>query len=104
MIFIKKIFVAIDKLFLKLKYVPYIFPLLIISTLFVLPVPLKYLFNSPAIYTNTVFASEAFKNLPIANNILLILHIAAALPAIIIGPFLFIPKLRSAYTPSGICV
>ncbi len=86
----------LDQLFAKMTKVPYIFPFLVFGTLFVLPVPLKYLFNTPIIYTNNLFAAEAFST-PIINNLLLAVHIAVAIPSILIGPFLFIVPLRKAY-------
>lgn len=93
---VKTFFNFLDKAFLKLTNVPPVAILLIIATMIVLPVPFKYLFLKPELYTNTPFASSAF-TLPIVNNILFVFHIAAAVPAIIFGPFLFITSLRKAY-------
>lgn len=86
----------LNHLFNKICLVPPIFPFLLFGTFFVLPVPFHYLFQSPQIYTNHVFAAEAF-SIPIINNILLAIHIAAAVPAILTGPFLFIAPFRKAY-------
>ncbi len=97
MALLKKIINATDNLFLKFQDTPYIFSFLIFSTIFILPVPIKYIFQTPEIYTNTIFASEAFKSFPIINNLLLVIHISAAIPAILIAPFLFIPTLRKSH-------
>ncbi len=97
MLAIKKLQSRLDNFFSKFQDAPYIFYFLVFATIFVFHIPIKYIFQSPAIYTNTIFASEAFKSFPIINNLLLVIHIAAAIPAIISGPFLFIPKIRKSY-------
>lgn len=64
----------------------------------VLPIPLLHLSN-PELYSNHEAASAFFKSLPFANNMLLVIHIAAALPAIIVGPLLFHTGFRKNWLP-----
>ncbi len=65
-------------------------------TILVIGVPFSYILY-PEMYTNTPHASAFFKTLKFShllNNLLLVSHIAAAVPAILFGPFLFIEGIR----------
>lgn len=74
---------------------PFPWKVLVVMTLFVLPVPFIHILN-PAKYTNTAgLASTFLEGLYIVNNLLLITHIMAALPAIVLGPFMFSAALRA---------
>lgn len=89
----KKYLKIIDTGFEYFWQFPPLIKLLCVMTAFVIHVPLNYI-GSPEIYTNTVFASPFFKELFLLNNILLLLHISAAVPAIIFGPILMFAPLR----------
>ncbi|MBI1300414.1 MAG: DUF2306 domain-containing protein [Alphaproteobacteria bacterium] len=65
-------------------------------TLCVLYLPLHFIFDD-TLFRNVPFASLFSKSYPIINNQLLFLHIFAATFSIIVGPFLFSPKLRKNY-------
>tara|TARA_B100000029_G_scaffold368826_2_gene362584 strand:- start:114 stop:908 length:795 start_codon:yes stop_codon:yes gene_type:complete len=54
-------------------------------------------FTKSELYTNIPFASFFFKEWFILNNILFLLHIAAAIPAVICGPYLIDTKTRKKY-------
>jgi len=90
---IKKTINAMQDAFDYVAGSPPLIAVLIVMTIFVLPIPLTFL-THPAMYGNEPEATMAFPRWPIVNNLLLVAHIAAALPAILIGPFMFIEKLR----------
>jgi hypothetical protein len=65
-----------------------------ILTMIVLYTPITMAFFTPMLYTNEIHASVVIPSLPIVSNLLLVAHIAAAIPAIIIGPLLFASEWR----------
>lgn len=76
-----------DDFFEFFMAMPLLLKLFVILTLIVLPVPLGYVL-SPEIYTNTQIASPFIKTFPLINNLLLVIHVSCAIPAILFGPFL----------------
>ncbi len=72
---------------------PLLLIILIIMTILVLKVPLVHI-GSILFYKDQPYASPAFAGHPLLNNSLLLWHITAAVPAIILGPFLLSPFVR----------
>lgn len=73
---------------------PFMSVIYFIMTVMVLHVPIYLLFFVPGMYRNEIHSSIVVPDWPIIGNILLVTHIAAAVPAILTGPFLFTPEWR----------
>lgn len=82
-----------EKTFDYIIKMPWMLRGILLCTFMVLYVPLSYIL-SPDMYTNTPQASLFLEKLYIVNNMLLVLHICAALPAIVFGPFMFSAQIR----------
>lgn len=84
----------LNLLFDEFLKMPFRYQALIIATLVVFEVPLRYLL-SPIIYKNEPLAAHFFENFYLGNNLLLFAHICFAIPAILFGPVLFYAPLRA---------
>lgn len=72
---------------------PPVFWVVALMTILVLDVPFEFIFRLVRLI-HIPMTPPAFPDFPIINNSLLIIHISAALPAAVFGPFLFSARLR----------
>ncbi|MCF8496665.1 MAG: DUF2306 domain-containing protein [Alphaproteobacteria bacterium] len=90
---LKKALDRIDFAFMYFMKLPLFLKIIAAMTMIVLPVPVFNLLDLE-FYSNTEVASAFFKHYFILNNLLLLIHIGAALPAIVLGPLLLHTALR----------
>lgn len=86
-------FKTIDRLFGEMPFISVVY---VAMTLMVVHVPFYMIFFVDGMYENEPHSSPFIPGLPIIGNLLLVAHIAAAVPAIIFGPFLFIKRWRDS--------
>ncbi len=94
--YIEKFFRIANKSFDYFIEMPIIMKIMIIAIILVLDIPLAYFLNIHT-FSSVRYASQVFNAWLFGDNLLLFLHIAASIPAIALGPFLFSSRLRKEH-------
>lgn len=83
-----------EKQFLFWRELGFFYVLLTVSCLSFFPI---FFLSIADLFSDTVIAAPAFAGRQSLNNMLLWLHIVLAVPALMIGPFLFMTQFRNKY-------